>query len=94
MRDLAVEGPADLGPELEAQVTACCQAPSVGGLPWDKAAFGSLAFGDLIKAGVAAFVAAALWRAYPLAVAPDVVLGPVRHARRTPDRIAIRLCRR
>ena len=43
----------------------------VGGLPWDKAVLGSLAFvpGDLIKAGVAAFVAVAVRRAYPLAAA-------------------------
>jgi biotin transport system substrate-specific component len=43
----------------------------VGGVPWDKAALGSLAFvpGDLIKAGVAAFVAVAVRRAYPLAAA-------------------------
>jgi biotin transport system substrate-specific component len=41
----------------------------VGGLPWNKAALGSLVFvpGDLIKAGVAAFVAVTVRRAYPLA---------------------------
>lgn len=39
----------------------------VGGLPFEKALFGSLAFipGDLIKAGVAAFAAAAVRRGYP-----------------------------
>jgi biotin transport system substrate-specific component len=43
----------------------------VGGLAWDKAAMGSLAFvpGDLIKAGVAAFVATAVQRSYSVATA-------------------------
>lgn len=62
---------------------ACCVAGGIGvvylggiswlavvsGLPWHQAALGSLAFvpGDLIKAGVAAFAAVTLRRAYPLA---------------------------
>lgn len=39
----------------------------VGGLPVEKAVMGSLAFvpGDLIKAGIAAFVTAAVRRGYP-----------------------------
>ncbi len=39
----------------------------VGGVPFDKAAAGALAFvpGDLIKAGIAAFAAAAVRRGYP-----------------------------
>ncbi|MCW2239959.1 biotin transporter BioY [Azospirillum canadense] len=43
----------------------------VSGLPLEKAALGSLTFipGDLIKAGVAAFAAATVKRAYPLATA-------------------------
>jgi len=42
----------------------------IGGLPWNKAAMGLLVFvpGDLIKAGVAAFVAVAVRRAYPVAI--------------------------
>lgn len=40
----------------------------VAQVPWDKAFFGSLNFipGDLIKAGIAAYVAVTVKRAYPL----------------------------